>query len=113
MFYHGGGFTVMHVYSYQRYLSYMASKLGCIVFSPEYRLAPENPWPIGDEDVHKATRYVYENHVEFGIDPAKIILTGDSAGGFLTFVTWYRLIRKINFLNNILLSSRHSSLQVT
>ena len=86
----------------------MASQLGCIVFSPEYRLAPESPWPTGDEDVHKATRYVYENHSEFGIDPAKVILTGDSAGGFLTFVTWYRLIRKLNFSNNILSSSRNS-----
>ena len=90
MFYHGGGFTVMHVFSYQRYLSYMASRLGCVVFSPEYRLAPEHPWPIGDEDAHKATRYIYENATELDIDPSKIILTGDSAGGFLTFVTWYR-----------------------
>ena len=35
----------MHVETYQRFISNMAVKLGCIIFSPEYRLAPEHPFP--------------------------------------------------------------------
>jgi len=68
----------------------MARELGCVVFSPEYRLAPEHPWPIGDEDCHHATRHVFDNAEMYNIDPHRITLTGDSAGGFLTFVTCYR-----------------------
>ena len=90
VYYHGGGFTIMHVYTYQKFLSYMAKELGCTVFSPEYRLAPETPWPEGDLDSLDATKYVFNNAKIYNINPRKIVMTGDSAGGFLTFVTWYR-----------------------
>ena len=46
----------------------MAIELGCIVFSPEYRLAPEHPFPQGDTDVYEATKYVYENCKVYNID---------------------------------------------
>ena len=69
----------------------MANELGCVVFSPEYRLAPETPFPGAGNDVANATKYVFENAASFGVDPDKIVLTGDSAGGFFTLVTWYRL----------------------
>lgn len=91
VFYHGGGFVVLHVYSYQKYLSSMAKELGCIVFSPEYRLAPEHPWPIGDGDCHHATEHVFSHAEMYNVDRHRIAMTGDSAGGFLTFVTWYRM----------------------
>ena len=54
-------------------------------------MAPETPFPGGDTDVAEATKYVFENASTFNIDPSKIVLTGDSAGGFFTLVTWYRL----------------------
>ena len=37
VYYHGGGFTIMHVEQYNRFISSMAVQLGCVVFSPEYR----------------------------------------------------------------------------
>ena len=63
-----GGFTVMHVDTYQRFISNMAVELGCVVFSPEYRLAPEAPWPKGDEDVHHATQHVFDNTEFYNIN---------------------------------------------
>ena len=56
-----------------------------------FSLAPETPFPGGDTDVSEATKYIFENASTFNIDPSKIVLTGDSAGGFFTLVTWYRL----------------------
>jgi len=91
VYYHGGGFVVLDVENYNGLLSNMANQLGCVVFSPEYRLAPETPFPGGDTDVAEATKYIFENSEYFAIDPEKIVLTGDSAGGFFTLVTWYRL----------------------
>ena len=73
VYYHGGGFTVMHVYTYQRFISNMAIELGCIVFSPEYRLAPEHPFPEGDTDVYLATKYIFDNYKEYKIDRNEFI----------------------------------------
>ena len=58
----------MHVDTYQRFISNMAVELGCKVFSPEYRLAPETPWPKGDEDVHHATQHVFDNTEFYSIN---------------------------------------------
>ena len=80
----------MHVYLYNKFLSYMAKRLGCVVFSPEYRLAPENPFPAADFDCLEATKHVFENAEKYKIDPKKIVFTGDSAGGTFSFVIWHR-----------------------
>ncbi|KAL4793065.1 Alpha/Beta hydrolase protein [Aspergillus venezuelensis] len=50
-------------------------------FSVDYRRAPENPHPAPTEDVYAALNWVYENVSKFNIDPAKIGITGESAGG--------------------------------
>ena len=62
----------MHVYTYQRFISNMANELGCVVFSPEYRLAPEHPFPQGDTDVYQATKHVFENCQQYNIDRNEI-----------------------------------------
>ena len=54
-------------------------------------MAPETPFPGGDTDVFEATKFVFDNCAEFKVNRSKIALTGDSAGGFFTLVTWYRL----------------------
>lgn len=52
-------------------------------FSIEYRLAPQNRWPVCYEDVKLAIRWVKTNAAYFKVDPARIILMGYSAGGHL------------------------------
>jgi acetyl esterase len=61
----------------------MANEAKCIVISVEYRLAPEHKYPAAFNDCFAATRWACEHNEEFGGDPDRIIVTGDSAGGNL------------------------------
>ena len=90
LFLHGGGFVIGDLDVYHALCTEFAHRLDLPVLSVDYRLAPEHPWPTGDQDFAHATQFVFENAAAFGVDRHKIALTGDSAGGFLTFVTWYR-----------------------
>lgn len=55
-----------------------------ILYSPDYRLAPENPYPAGHTDVYAAYEYMYRSASEHGGDPSKKFVMGGSAGGNLT-----------------------------
>ena len=59
----------------------MALDSQTIVIAPEYRLAPEHPYPAAVDDCLETVKYVFDNAEELGIDQTKIVLTGDSAGG--------------------------------
>ena len=61
----------------------IAELSGCTVVYPEYRLAPECPFPGPVRDAWGTLRWVYGHADELEIDPAKIVLSGDSAGGSL------------------------------
>ncbi|CAI2384024.1 unnamed protein product [Moneuplotes crassus] len=81
---HGGGFVSMSSSSHQGYTRKYANELGIPVFSIDYRLAPEDPYPAALNDVWQVYYWLATNcTTQFGIKPAKIIVTGDSAGGNL------------------------------
>lgn len=81
---HGGGYMTGDVAEFRMAMRFVCEQSGCKVIFPEYRLAPENPYPAGIEDCHAIVEWVYEHGDELGIDPNKIMVGGDSAGGGLT-----------------------------
>ncbi len=87
VFYHGGGFVIGSLYTYEPYCAEIARLLDLPVISIDYRLAPEHLFPAAAEDCEAATRWVASNPPELGLEVTGIITSGDSAGGNLTIVT--------------------------
>jgi acetyl esterase len=82
VFYHGGGFVIGDLNTYDSYCAEAARTLDMPVISIDYRLAPEHPWPAAPDDCEAATRWIAEN-----IPCTGLITSGDSAGGNLCIVT--------------------------
>ncbi|GAA3522890.1 alpha/beta hydrolase [Amycolatopsis ultiminotia] len=80
---HGGGFVTGSVAAADRPCRALAAASGCAVLSVEYRLAPENPFPVPVHDCLAAIRWASAHSRELGADPARMVLMGDSAGGAL------------------------------
>jgi acetyl esterase len=91
VFFHGSGFVICSVETHDGLARQLCMRAGMIVVSVDYALAPENPFPAGPDDSLAATRWVMANAAEFGGDPARIALAGDSAGGTMAIVTALRL----------------------
>jgi acetyl esterase/lipase len=80
---HGGGFVLGHPKTYHDVCSRFAAELGILVVSVDYRLAPEHPFPAGLDDCHEALEWIHTRAAELGVDPARVAIGGDSAGGGL------------------------------
>ena len=78
---HGGGFVLGTADIGDAGNRAIALTLGITVISVDYRLAPETRWPGALEDCYSALVWMHDNAAELGIDPARIALAGESAGG--------------------------------
>ena len=81
VYFHGGGWVIASINTHDDVAAYFAKEADMIVVSVEYRLAPENTKNDGLEDCIKVTKYVIENAAKFGVDPERVVVAGDSAGG--------------------------------
>jgi acetyl esterase len=83
LYVHGGGFTVGSLDGVDELCRRIAAQADCAVFSLEYRLAPENPYPAALDDVRAAWAWLVDNATSLGVDPDRVAVAGDSAGGGL------------------------------
>jgi hormone-sensitive lipase len=91
---HGGGFISMSTESHQVYTNVWAKELEVPVFSVDYRLAPDFPFPAGLDDVWQAFNWLLtRGKSEFNIDPKTYVLVGDSAGGNLVLALAYKILK--------------------
>ena len=86
VWFHGGGWVVGSIASHDASLRMLAVRSGVPVASVEYRLAPEHPWPAAPDDCFAAWRDLRQRAGEFGADPERLLVGGDSAGGNLAIV---------------------------
>ena len=83
LYLHGGAYILGSRRTHRQLASHMAREAGITAVLPEYRLAPEHPFPAGIEDAVA----VYRALLESGYSPKDIVISGDSAGGGLTMAT--------------------------
>ncbi|MEZ5569069.1 MAG: alpha/beta hydrolase [Halioglobus sp.] len=84
---HGGAFVSTPVDEYHFYAGIIAEQTGCRVVMPDYRLAPEHPYPAAHDDCYNAWRGLLHS----GVDPARCVLFGESCGGSLAMGLLQRL----------------------
>jgi acetyl esterase len=83
VFFHGGGWVLGSIESYDRLCRVLAERAAVKVVSVDYRLAPEHPFPAAPEDAIVTTRWVLDHASRLGLDASRIAVGGDSAGGNL------------------------------
>ena len=79
LYLHGGAFVLGGPRTHQALVGYLARAVGGPVHVVDYRLAPEHPYPAGREDALAA----YRGLLDLGVDPGRIVVAGDSAGGVM------------------------------
>ena len=81
---HGGGWTAGHkTVNFVQALFPLLDRTGMAWFTIDYRLAPQHPFPAAKLDVEAAVRWVKKNAKQYKVDPARLALMGESAGGHL------------------------------
>ena len=86
VFLHGGGFVFGDLDTHDELCRMLCFHAQVTVIAVDYRLAPEDPFPAAVDDAIAASRWVHENAAKLGLDPERIAIGGDSAGGNLSAV---------------------------
>jgi acetyl esterase len=83
VYFHGGGWVIGNIETHDATCRELTASAGCVTISVDYRLAPEHRFPAGPEDCYSATKWAAESGHSPNIDPNRIAVGGDSAGGNL------------------------------
>ncbi|WP_339730137.1 alpha/beta hydrolase [uncultured Gimesia sp.] len=100
VYFHGGGWVMGTLDAYDGLCQDLAGTAGCKVISVDYRMAPEHPYPVPFEDAYLATEWISSHAGDLEIDPTRIAVGGDSAGGNLATAVAMKA-RQSNRLNLI------------
>jgi acetyl esterase len=87
VYFHGGGWTCGDLDTHDSVCRGIAAHSFCAVVAVDYRMGPEHRFPAAVEDALAAVRWMAANAGPFGIDPARLVVAGESAGGNLAAVT--------------------------
>ena len=87
LFFHGGGWVIGSVDTHDAAVRSLAAASGLTVISADYRLGPESPMPAAADDALAIFRFIQSHASDYGIDPGKLALSGDSAGASLAAST--------------------------
>ena len=93
IFFHGGGMVAGSIETHDRVAAALAEATGCRLISIDYRLAPEHKFPAAVEDAIAAAEFVAGNASFLGIDAARLVIGGDSAGATLAAVVCQHALR--------------------
>ena len=86
LFLHGGGFTIGSLETHDSLCRQLALRSGALIIALDYRLAPEHRFPCAVNDAWDAMHWLAEHGEVLGLDPHKLAVGGDSAGGTLAAV---------------------------
>ncbi len=86
VYYHGGGWVVGDLDVVDIPCRLLSNRANCVVVSVDYRMAPEYKFPAAAEDSYAAVKWVVENGSSINVDPFRVAVGGDSAGGNLAAV---------------------------
>ncbi|NXM37051.1 AAAD deacetylase, partial [Oxyruncus cristatus] len=96
VYFHGGGWCLgdAGMKPYDHMSRQVSNKLNTVVVSVNYRLAPEHPFPVPFEDAYSVTKFFLQSSVlsQYGVDPARVCVAGDSAGGNLAAAVAQQLL---------------------
>jgi acetyl esterase len=86
LYFHGGGWVLNTIDTHDDLVRRLTAEAGCVFVSVDYRLAPEHKYPAAIEDAYAALNWVVDHAAEWNVDPQRIAVSGDSAGGNIAAV---------------------------